>query len=277
MKWMMNCWLGLSKPMKMLANMIFIKKQPRLFSTFLFLLFLMAGCSGTPAVLTNTPIPIPTEMPTQVYTLKPQSQPYYREKPLEYYLYLPKNYTADRAWPLFVNLHGAGGNAYDCLYTWQKYADDEGFVLMCPSLEDPTGGWENDEKKVTLHETINAVRQECHIQNEIFLTGFSRGGHLAQRFAWAYPDAVGAVTVLSAVTYDTPEKLSKDIPFLTVIGDYDHTNGIEQVKTFTEQLKKVGFSAEFQILPDTGHLMTDAASQLTLEFFRKTVGKAVQP
>lgn len=36
---------------------------------------------------------------------------------VEYYLYSPKTYTADREWRLFVGIHGSGGTGLDC-WNW---------------------------------------------------------------------------------------------------------------------------------------------------------------
>jgi len=70
------------------------------------------------------------------YTLVPNPTPYVRYEPTEYYLYLPANYSSDRAWPVFVGVHGFGGSGLECLSMWQEYADAVEFILVCPSLSD---------------------------------------------------------------------------------------------------------------------------------------------
>ena len=203
------------------------------------------------------PVATPAAAPTAVFTLQAQALPYERDQPIGYLLYLPQQYTPDREWPLFVGLHGYGGNARDCLSAWQSYADAVGFVLVCPSLNDPYGGWEQDVMKNTLHDVIGQVRSEVNVQPRAFVAGFSAGGHLTQRFAWAHPEDVSAAAVLSAVTYDQPEVQAKAIPFLMVLGDADHLGGVEQVTRFTQDLQEAGFTAELHILPDVGHTITD--------------------
>jgi phospholipase/carboxylesterase len=236
----------------------------------LFVVALSAiGCAA--AVTAPAPTATPAATPTSTFTLRSQAQPYERDQPVAYLLYLPQQYTPDRAWPLFVGLHGYGGNARDCLNAWQSYADEAGFVLVCPSLEDPYGGWEQDVMKHTLHDVIANVRSEVNVQPRAFVAGFSAGGHLTQRFAWAYPKDVAAVAVLSAVTYDQPEAQAQAIPFLVVLGDADHLSGVEQVRQFTQDLQQAGFSAELHILPGVGHEGSDEARELTLEFFKRTL------
>jgi phospholipase/carboxylesterase len=211
----------------------------------------------------------PTPTPAHSYTLMPQAEPYVRAEPIEYYLYLPQSYTLDREWPLFVGLHGYGGSARDCLNAWQAYAEQAGFVLVCPSLNDPYGGWEQDVMKKTLHDVIARVQSEVRVKPRVFLAGFSAGGHLAQRYTWAYPDSAAAVAVLSAVTYDQAEAQAKAVPFLVVLGDSDHLGGVKQVQQFTQDLQQAGFTAELHILPGVGHTVTNEARELTLEFFKR--------
>jgi poly(3-hydroxybutyrate) depolymerase len=233
----------------------------------------MVSCapSTTPTPLTPTP-PQPTE--TQpVYTLSPQPSPISLEGPIDYYLYLPQDYTPDREWPLFIGLHGAGGSSFDCLAAWQSFADTEGFVLMCPYLADQNGKWEQDEMKVLLHDTVAQVREECRLKPKAFVAGISRGAHLTQRYAWAYPESVGAVSLIIAVTYDPPELQAKDIPFLVISGDVDPIDAVEITQDFTHALQQDGFSVEEHILPGVGHLVAEEMIDLTLDFYRRTMNE----
>ncbi|CAG0926430.1 hypothetical protein TFLX_00081 [Thermoflexales bacterium] len=220
-----------------------------------------SGCAG------------PTPTPVRSYTLRPQAEPYVRAEPIEYYLYLPQQYTSERDWSLFMGLHGYGGSAHDCLNAWQPYADQAGFVLVCPSLNDPYGGWEQDVMKKSLHEVSVQVQAEVRVKPRIFVAGFSAGGHLAQRYTWAYPDEVAAVAVLSAVTYDQPEAQAKDIPFLVVLGDGDHLGGVEQIEQFAQGLQRAGFKVELRVLSGVGHTLSAEARELTLEFFKQTMSQ----
>jgi phospholipase/carboxylesterase len=220
-----------------------------------------------------SPSVTPAATPTLTFTLPAQAQPYERDQPIAYLLYLPQQYSPDRAWPLFIGLHGYGGNARDCLNAWQSYADAAGFVLVCPSLNDSYGGWEQDVMKNTLHEVVAQVQSEVNVKPRAFVAGFSAGGHLAQRYTWAYPEDVGAVAVLSAVTYDKPEVQAKAVPFLITLGDADHLGGVKQVQQFTQGLQQAGFTAELHILPGVGHTVTDEARELTLEFFKRTMSQ----
>jgi poly(3-hydroxybutyrate) depolymerase len=132
------------------------------------------------------------------FKLEHNPTPYYRDKPTEYYLYLPSSYTTEKDWPVFVGIHGFGSDGTSCLDMWQEYADQSGFVLVCPSLGDENGGWYQDAGEMTLREILKEVKQECRVQDKIFLAGFSAGAQFVQGFAFAYPKSVSGVAVLSS-------------------------------------------------------------------------------
>ncbi len=207
---------------------------------------------------------------TPSYTLTPNPTPYARYEPTAYYLYLPSDYSPNRDWPTFVGIHGTGGSGANCLARWQAYADEEGFVLVCPSLADEGGGWYQEAGERFLKKILKQVKQECRIQKRVFLAGFSAGAEFIQGYALHYPDSVVGVAVLSAGNYYEPSTLrAKEVPFLVVIGDQDNPVGIKSAELFTETLEQKGFSVELRILPDVGHMVTTEAKEMTIEFFRQ--------
>ncbi len=207
------------------------------------------------------------------YTLTPNPTPYWEDLPDEYYLYLPPDYTPDRDWPVFVGIHGTGGSGLDCLQLWQEYADREGFLLVCPSLADESGGWYQSEGEAALLGILRRVRQECRTQRRVFLAGFSAGGEFVQGFAFDHPGDVAAVAVLSAGNYMPPTRRAREIPFLVVIGERDRAAGIKNAESFVALLEQEGIPVELRLLPKTGHEVTEEAREMTVEFFRQTFEK----
>lgn len=53
-------------------------------------------------------------------------------------LYVPAGYRADHPVPLVLSLHGAGGNARQGLALLQGSADEAGFLLLAPSVQQAT-------------------------------------------------------------------------------------------------------------------------------------------
>ncbi len=210
---------------------------------------------------------------TPTYSLAHSPTPYLRDDPTEYYLYLPVDYSPEREWPVFVGIHGFDGSGPDCLSMWQAYADQHGFVLVCPSLADESGGWYQDQGEAALSKILQRVAQECHVQKRIFLAGFSAGATFAQGFALVHPAEVAAVATLSAGNYYEPDPQARSVTFLVVIGDQDNLAGIRGAERFTQALEQGGFSTEFHVLPGVGHTVSTEAKELTIALFDRLFQK----
>jgi predicted esterase len=208
----------------------------------------------------------------QGYSLTPNPTPYVGTSPTEYYLYLPSSYIPDRDWPVFVGIHGFGGDGTDCLHMWQAYAESEGFVLVCPSLGEANGGWYVDQGEANLLTILRQVRKDCRVQKRAFLAGFSAGAEFVQAFAFDHPGSVSAVAVLSAGNYYAPAPAARDIPFLIVIGDQDDRLSLENANLFSGSLKQGKFTVEMVILPGVGHQVTPEALELTIALYQRIVG-----
>lgn len=198
---------------------------------------------------------------------------YRHDQPSEHYLYVPKNYSADREWPLFVGIHGFGGSGLDCWNLWQSYADKEGFILACPSLADTGGGWYQSTGETKLFNVINRVRSEYRVSPREFLVGFSAGAQFVQGFAFNYPQYVSGVSILSAGNYYPPNLNARGVPFLVVIGDRDDPISVQQSQAFAATLSRNGFDVQYEVLPGVGHTVTSRGKELTIALFRKTIGK----
>jgi poly(3-hydroxybutyrate) depolymerase len=207
------------------------------------------------------------------YTLAHNPTPYERDLPTLYYLYLPASYTPDRDWPLFVGIHGAGGDGSNCLVMWQQYADPEGFVLLCPSLSDESGGWYQDDGEKMVKRVLKEVRAEVRVQKRFFLAGYSAGAQFVQGYAFANPKDVTGAAVLSAGNYYEPDPHASAIPFLVILGEKDNPTGLKNAGDFIDLLRKEGFSVDLQILPGVGHHLNDQAFDLAIEFYRRVYGK----
>ncbi len=198
---------------------------------------------------------------------------YRHESPYEYYLYVPKNYSADQQWPLFIGIHGEGGTGLDCWNWWQSYADREGFILLCPSLADASGGWYQADGETKLFSDINQVRSQYKVRPREFLVGFSAGAQFVQGFTFGYPQYVSGVAVLSSGNFYVPTVTSRGIPFLVAVGDQDDPVRLQGSATFASTLNQNGFDVQYQLLPGVGHALSDQAKQLTIDLYRKAEGK----
>jgi predicted esterase len=198
---------------------------------------------------------------------------YRHSQPVEYYLYVPKAYSEDREWPLFVGVHGAGGTGLDCWNLWQRYADKEGFILLCPSIPGDASGFRLDVGENTVWSAIGEVQKEYRIKPRMFFSGFSAGAFFVQGFMYHYPNAVSGLSVLSSGIYLKPEMFAQLVPMLVVIGEADNKQSVQGSELFVNGLKSYGFDVEYMALPGVGHTVTKDGVLATLELFRKTIGK----
>jgi phospholipase/carboxylesterase len=93
-------------------------------------------------------------------------------------LYVPEYYTAHRAWPLVVALHGGSGNGRNFLWSWLRDARSFGAVLIAPTATGQT--WAlmgNDNDTPNLERIVESVRSRFNIDPaRMLLTGMSDGG-----------------------------------------------------------------------------------------------------
>lgn len=198
--------------------------------------------------------------------------PYRHESPIEYFFYVPEEYTPDHNWPLFVGIHGFGGSGTDCWNMWQPYAEEEGFILLCPSIADASGGWYQNAKEAIVMDLLRMVDHGYSLRPRVFFVGFSAGAQFVQGFAFNNYNAVGGVAVLSSGNYYPANYNAANIPFLVVIGDRDDQIAVEGARAFSSMLRQYGNPVEFHILEGVGHSVTKDHKELTIDFFRRTVG-----
>lgn len=197
--------------------------------------------------------------------------PYLHRSPVTHYLYVPKNYTADHEWPLFVGVHSGGESGVDCWNLWQAYADEEGFILACPSIPGDGGGFYQDVGEVMVNGSIENARNNYRVKKKVFLAGYSAGAYFIQGYAYHYPEFVSGLAILS--TGYTLIGLEANIPILLVSGQVEYPESVKANDDFYKYMVNKGADIEYHISPGINYWVTDEAKKMTIELFRKTIGK----
>jgi len=200
-------------------------------------------------------------------------QQYRYVQPVEYYLYAPENYSADREWPLFISIHGSGGSGLDCWNLWQSYADKEGFILLCPRIPGDQSGYYQDVGETTVWSAIGEVKKDYRVSARMFLTGFSAGAFFIQGFNYHYPNYVSGLSILSSGVYLNPNLFAEIIPMLVVIGSADDATAVQTSQIFVRDLRQFGFDVQYELMPGVGHAVTQDGVNLTIDLFRKIIDK----
>jgi predicted esterase len=193
------------------------------------------------------------------------------EKPSPYYLYLPKAYSPERAWPLFIGVHGSSTDGRSCWKTWQPFADEKGFVLLCPELADSDGRLHQLHGNQRLLDIINKLYQERSLMANIFLAGFSGGAQFVQGFAFMNPAYVTGVSVMATGNYYQPPRSASHIRFIVLVGDQDNPVSIQNAKDLNAMLRGTGYRTELHVLPDIGHQISKEMVEITLDLFDRAI------
>lgn len=126
---------------------------------------------------------------------------------LRYALYLPRDYTPARRWPLLLALHGRGESGRDGLRQLAQGVaqaiiaapGDWPVVAVLPQKSDENREWEEIEP--ALLELVAAVRSRYAVDpDRLYLTGLSQGGHGAWVLGARHPDLWAAVVPVCGYT-----------------------------------------------------------------------------
>lgn len=117
-----------------------------------------------------------------------------------YYLYTPKSYRSHRPMPLVLVFHGHGGSGHSIAHVsrFNNLAEQKGFIVVYPDGIDSE--WRlgaNSQTQVDdvsfVTALIDRIQQMRNIDSrKIYVTGFSKGGILAQALACKLPDKIAA-------------------------------------------------------------------------------------
>jgi predicted peptidase len=184
---------------------------------------------------------------------------------IEYYLYLPKTYTAGQSWPLILSLHGFLGFNYTLEsilnsnpLAWVDSSVDFPFIVVAPL--GPKGLW--SEYHEPMDELLDRLGDSLSINTQaIFLTGLSAGGTGAWQWALAYPDRfAGSAIVAGSPTFHTqgsvPENICvlKDFPLWVAYSDADMDSMINSTSEAINALKACGNTQiHLTIYPELSH------------------------
>jgi len=140
-----------------------------------------------------------------------------------YWLYAPKNYTADRKWPLFICMHAFDATGKHMAPLFERAADEDGFILLCPSFSGEFWHLEFQEN-LTLVAIIKEVAKKYRIKPGIFITGIASGADFAVKFALEHQALIKACSAHSPHDLPANVRPKKRFPFLITCGKDDEQN-----------------------------------------------------
>jgi phospholipase/carboxylesterase len=150
-------------------------------------------------------------------------------------IYIPRGYTADKAWPLMVMLHGAGNTGRGVAYTF-PLADEFGVVVLAPDSRDEFIG-------AALKHTYN----RCNIDRKrMALGGHSDGASYSLSLGLGTGDTFGHVIAFSPGVMKPAEVHGKPHIFISH-GISDPIMPIDVTsRRFVPRLKNLGYDVTYR-------------------------------
>lgn len=183
-----------------------------------------------------------------------------------YVVYVPRDYSADRAWPVMLFLHGAGERGSDgfrqaevglgpMIRRWGSFP----WIVVFPQAEDTRGPiksvWSPDapDGKRALA-ILEQVERTYRIDpKRRALTGWSMGGRGTYMLAAAFPGKWSAVLPIAGwADLDLAERLAK-VPLWSFHGTADTLVSFDEDRELIEEIRRSGGRPWFTVLPDEGH------------------------
>ena len=176
----------------------------------LWLLAIPWAQAAPPAPAAHGKFPDPTLKPELVIKAEPGPTTYTTNKGKldggSFAVYVPKAYSPEKPMPLVVSSHGAGGTGPKEIGGWTRFAEQYGFIVVCPSYASATthsalnllpGIISQDEKH--LKDIMERVFKSLNIDRaHVMHTGFSGGGAPTWYAAMKHPEWFTALCFRSA-------------------------------------------------------------------------------
>jgi len=198
-------------------------------------------------------------------------------------VFLPRGWEPERAYPLFLELHGAGdANPLGMVarrFGPEPSPDAERTIAMIRRDGYAVMPWGRGNSgytgvgEVDVWEAVAEVEQWFELdEDRRYLYGFSMGAGGTWAIASRTPDRWAALGIFSAGTWAAPlgiglgENLSH-MPVRLAVGENDFfRNSTEGIR---DELKEAGGPVEFELLPGLGHNYDGGAQVRMYEFLRR--------
>jgi len=144
-----------------------------------------------------------------------------------YRLHLPADYTTSNHYPLVINMHGMGSNAWEQeIYTgFNQVSDTGGFIVVYPNGVNnlwnvsSTGGVDDVGFISALIDTLDALHSTD--LSRVYAIGMSMGGFMSYRLACELSDRIVAIASVTGLQAFYPCNPGRPVPVLQMHGTAD--------------------------------------------------------
>jgi phospholipase/carboxylesterase len=192
-------------------------------------------------------------------------------------MYVPEYYSADRAWPLVMALHGGSGNGRAFLWAWLRDARSFGAILVSPTA---TGGtWAlmgDDTDTPNLTRILDQVRSRWNIDaSRLLLTGMSDGGTFSYVSGLEHGSPFTHLAPISASFHPLLVEMAddqrlRDLPVHVVHGRLDWMFPVQLARQAEQALAAAGARVTYSELDDLSHTYPREINAVLLKWLNET-------
>ena len=165
---------------------------------------------------------------------------------VDYLLYIPKDYSNDKKWPLVLFLHGAGERGSD-LNLVQRHgpsklvAEGKDFPFILVSPQCPENQWWNTDPQIEiLDRLLKYIQKNYSVDSDrIYITGLSMGGFGTWKMLERYPDRFAAAVPICGGGDSAKACLAKDVPIWVFHGQKDNVVPIREDAKMVDAIKRM--------------------------------------
>ncbi|MDX6306497.1 MAG: hypothetical protein QOI77_3466 [Blastocatellia bacterium] len=208
-----------------------------------------------------------------------------------YQVFVPREFTRTRTWPVIIVLHGGGTYGSDGIRPTDGgfgrviRSSRNGFpaiVIFPQAHADGTPGWQLEGGQAAMAALDKSIKEFNGDPKRVVLTGYSAGGNGTWSLALRYPERFAAIVpicsfvsqfqgVASKVDYPAlaPAEVAdpyafiakrvSSIPVWIFHGDADKTAPVEGSRKMAAALKAIGANVQYTELPGVDHNAWDPA------------------
>ena len=175
-------------------------------------------------------------------------------------MYVPEYYSADRAWPLVMALHGGSGNGRGFLWSWLRDARSRGAILIAPTATGNTWALMGEDTDTpNLMRILESVRARWNVDaGRMLLTGMSDGGTFCYVTGFDGASPFTHLAPVSATFHPLMTEMAdadrlRGLPIHIVHGRLDWMFPVQVARQTSQALSAAGAKVTYREIDDLSH------------------------
>ena len=201
-----------------------------------------------------------------------------------FWLYVPENYLADRAWPLVMALHGGSGTGRLFLWSWLRDARSRGAILVAPTSVGSTWALMGpDVDTPNLTRILELIRSRWNVDaSRTLLTGMSDGGTFTYVSGLEAGSPFTHLAPVSAAFHPMLGQMAdadrmRGLPIHITHGALDWMFPVELARQAQRALLRTGAAVTYREVEDLSHTYPRELNGAVLDWLEATPARQAVP